>query len=91
MSKVTGNMRFDLLRFHLCAAFGECVHCRKQSPGLYYSNRTSFWKILPERTGKSGVGHYGAHLSSLDRGGGAENQRNKQEIYTHLTSCDYPF
>ena len=52
--------------------------------------RVSSWKICPGMTGQSALGHWRLTFPPW-AGGGTENQRNEQEIYTHLTSCSYPF
>ena len=52
--------------------------------------RVSFWKVYPGMTGQSALGHWRLTFPPW-AGGGTEHQRIEQEIYTHLTSCSYPF
>ena len=52
--------------------------------------RVSFWKVYPGMTGQSALGHWRLTFPPW-AGGGTENQRIEQEIYTNLTSCSYPF
>lgn len=81
-SKVIGNTRFDLLRFHFPAAFGECDHCLKQSPALYDWNDFFLENTPQENREVCGGSPVGLALPSQQREGQGAREMSKRFMPT---------